>query len=478
MEKFLHKLDTVLDKRPLFDWSKPRWGDLVLSIYWLYDRTQEPWLLDLAAKVHKQGQDWRGHFADFKYKEKMEKSKLDYCTHGVNNAMALKQPAVWWRQSNDPADREAPAEFIKTLDTYHGQATGIFTCDEHYAGLNPSQGTELCTVVEYMFSLETLLSITGQSEYGDRLESITLNNLPAAFKPDMWAHQFDQQANQVLCRDDNDCIYTCNSGNSNTFGLEPCTTNMHQGWPKFASHLWMRKGQDGIAAVAYAPSSVRTKIKNTNVQIDLDTDYPFSDKLDFTVKTDKPVEMSLSLRIPGWAQSPQLIVGKDKPITPVAGTFYKIERLWTGKTHLVLRLPMPLNIQRRYHNSVALQRGPLIYVLKIDSRWKYLKGEKPHADWEVYPKSNWNYALTLDTNQPEKSVKFSSRSAGKNLFTPEGAPVQAKVFGRRIPQWTIEKNAAGPLPESPVESSQPLEELTLIPYGCSHLRVTEFPVLK
>ena len=42
-----------------------------------------------------------------------------------------------------------------TVNTYHGQVTGIFTGDEVLAGKNPSQGTELCAVVEYMFSLET-----------------------------------------------------------------------------------------------------------------------------------------------------------------------------------------------------------------------------------------------------------------------------------------------------------------------------------
>jgi hypothetical protein len=84
----------------------------------------------------------------------------------------------------------------------------------------------------------------------------------------------------------------------------------------------------------------------------------------------------------------------------------------------------------------------------------------------------------MDTNQPDNSIKFKSRFVGRYPFTPEDAPVRAKVRGRRLPQWTIETNAAGPLPESPVDSNEPLEELTLIPYGCSHLRITEFPVLR
>ena len=50
---------------------------------------------------------------------------------------------------------------IELLDRHHGQVTGMFTGDECLAGKNPLQGTELCSVVEFMYSLEHLFSVFG-----------------------------------------------------------------------------------------------------------------------------------------------------------------------------------------------------------------------------------------------------------------------------------------------------------------------------
>ena len=75
-------------------------------------------------------------------------------THGVNNGQAVKSGPVWSLVSGKLYDWRAVMHMIAELDKYHGLPNGMFSCDEHLAGLNPSQGTELCTVVEYMFSLE------------------------------------------------------------------------------------------------------------------------------------------------------------------------------------------------------------------------------------------------------------------------------------------------------------------------------------
>ena len=104
--------------------------------------------------------------------------------------------------------------------------------------------------------------------------------------------------------------------------------------------------------------------------------------------------------------------------------------------------------------------------------------ELPHADWEVYPTTDWNYGLDVDGATLADDVHFHEHPMGDLSFSPEGAPVSARVKGSRVVQWQVGEGSAPDVPPSPVASSEPLEELTLIPYGCTNLRITEFPVLE
>ncbi|MEW6753893.1 MAG: hypothetical protein AB1505_23375 [Candidatus Latescibacterota bacterium] len=129
------------------------------------------------------------------------------------------------------------------------------------------------------------------------------------------------------------------------------------------------------------------------------------------------------------------------------------------------------------NNAMAVKQ-PGVWWRQSGEEWRQVGGEAPHADYEVHPTGPWNYGLQVDPQQPDRAVEVTLGPVGECPFSPEGAPVCLHVRGRRLPQWGLERaNAAQPPPPSPVASSEPLQELTLIPYGCTCLRVTEFPVL-
>jgi DUF1680 family protein len=338
-----------------------------------------------------------------------------------------------------------------------------------------------------MYSLEMLTAILGDPKFGDRLEKVAFNALPATFSPDMWSHQYDQQVNQVVCRINEDHVWTTHGPESNIFGLAPnygcCTSNLSQGWPKFAANLWMHTEDEGLAAAAYAPCLIHTRVKDVPVTVEAFTDYPFREDIIVKIRADNPVSFPLYLRIPEWAAETSIEI-TGRPVSfPEAGSYFKIEKKWQGEEDIKLLFPMKPRATRRYNNALAIERGPLIFSLKIGEEWKQVNTDKPHrelphADWEVYPTTPWNYALDIDEKTLEEDIVFEEHPVGKNPFSPEGAPISAAIKGQRIESWTLLNGSAAPPPKSPVEAGAALESLILIPYGCTNLRITEFPTLK
>jgi uncharacterized protein len=486
-EASLRALASGLAQHPLFNWGKYRWYEGLIPTFYLYERTGEPWLLDLARTLRAQGTDFVALFrGDEITAPTPRRGRWVWDKHVVNTGMAPKAAALSWRLDQRADDRAFPHEMLALLDRHHGQVTGMFSGDECLAGRNPVQGTELCAVVEFLYSLEILTSAFGDPAFGDRLERVAFNALPATFTPDMWAHQYDQQVNQVQCTINPDHMWTSNGPESNLYGLEPnfgcCTSNMHQGWPKLAASLWMATPDDGLAAVAYAPCEVRTSAGGVRVTVLTETDYPFRDTVTITVTPERPAPFPVLLRVPGWTEGATLQVPGEPAVSLAPAAFHRVAREWHGSTTLTLRFPMRPRVSRRYHGALAVERGPLVYSLLMEEAWTRVNADKPHrelphGDFEVRPASPWDYGLRLDPDAPDDGITFAEAPIGDQPFSPQGAGMRATVEARRLPDWKLEHGWAGEIAPGRPRSDEPVENVALIPYGCTNIRITEFPRL-
>jgi DUF1680 family protein len=505
MDRYFRYQAANLQSRPLSMWGVPRAAENILAVYWLYEKTGEAYLTKLAELLFEQSYDWVKFYEKFPFKTSMseympwkefravfksqpmdfdqeEKNPLYssyHASHVVNVAMGLKYAAMKFMQTGDKAYAENVKKGFEQLMKYHGVAYGLFTGDEHLNGTNPTQGTELCAVVETMFSFEVLTRTFGTVWTCDNLEKLAYNMLPAAIKSDYWGRQYDQQANQVMCSETERRWY--NNGNkANLFGLEPnfgcCTANMHQGMPKFVASMWAGTSDGGLVAVAYGPNRFSGRIGGKRVELEQQTDYPFSGEIDIRFSLpDGEAEFPLYLRVPGWAAGTGISINSRACEQIQEGSFHRIMQTWSTGDAIHISMPMKARITQWYKRSVSVEVGSLLFSLGITEVWKRTGEGESLADWSVLPASKWNFALGLNGEGNLQSAEYIYKKMPIQPFESFDSPIELKVKGKEIDQWKLDGAQAGDLPQSPVMANGKSQELTLVPYGAAKLRITQFP---
>lgn len=475
LSKFLGFVRATIEEQPLRSWAESRGSELLLCILWLYKKTKDDELLKLADIVASQTLDWTDIFYDFPFWRKVD--EWDLRTHVVNVAMGIKMPGILYELYGEDIQREAVHRGIDSLMTYHGQAHGMFSGDEWLSGTHPSQGVELCAVVEYMYSMEQLTRIFGEGRFGDILEKVAFNALPAAISKDWTSHQYDQQVNQIMC---NVAPRSWTNGpDANVFGLEPhfgcCTSNMHQGWPKLASHLWMAESSGGLAAVSYAPCCVKAIVAGgVAAEVRVGGEYPFRDEVAIELTLERPAAFALSLRIPGWCKAASLTINGEAIALDAVNGYARVNREWHDGDKLLLKLPMEVITLSRNLYAVSVERGPLVYAMPIAENWQLLQEREMFHDWELYPSSPWKFGLLADT---AFEVMESGKAIPYQPFDASASPIRLKASGKLVRDWKMEGNNAGTPPLNPNTEGQPVTELELVPYGSAKLRIGEFPLL-
>jgi hypothetical protein len=469
----------ALPGRPLRDWGKARAGDDMETAFWLYNRTGDAFLLDLADLLKKQAYDWVAihHQNQFQWFGDDFHPK-----HNVNIPQAMKLPPVYWLRSGAKEDRESIYEGQRQLMRDHGTSFGINSGSEFLSGTSSGQGVEFCSIVEQMLSDETSLQILGDPALGDHLENLAFNALPAAWTKDIRGYQYYTLANEVIAKrsangflqDYDDALLPGPHS-----GCHCCCYNVHMGWPKFTQNSWAATADNGLAVLAYAPTTVSANAgqgAGSPVRIVEETGYPFEEQVRFTVKPETPTAFPLKFRIPAWCAKPVVKVNDKKQGGVKPGTFLTLARTWTSGDVVTVDLPMPLRAVKGVNNSLHITSGPLLFSLRIKEQWTIATREKSgFHEYEITPESPWNYALAIDPKNPVASLTLTRLPMTESPF--QNPPVTITAKAQRLPDWGLAaygRMALDP-PYSPVQSAEPVQSITLAPFGALSLRVTDLP---
>ena len=451
-------------KVKIFDWGEYRWFETFIAINFVKERFDPDWLYDLAKLLSEQGKDYND--VTELWKRPLNHWRLD--THIVNLCMMLKHEAV----SHDILGKEYidnAEKLYKILYEYNGTPVGLFTGDECLSGTSPIQGTELCSVVEQMYSYETLFAATGDEKWAQRLEVIAYNALPATISEDMWTHQYVQMSNQMACVTfPGRSLFRTNNSEAHLFGLEPhygcCTANFNQGWPKFALSAFMHNG-DTVINSMLLPSSLCCD----KADISLDTEYPFVNTMKYKVCAKK--DFTFEIRIPSFAKN-LTVDGAAVNCENLKFFFKKGE-----EKEFVVCFDTLSYIEKRPHGLNTVKCGSLVFSLPVSYEKKMLEYERhgverkfPYCDYELYPTSDWSFGLSSD------EILVERRGISTCAFSENSPAVVAKVKVKKI-DWGYEDGfdtVCAKIPESN-KATEDEREIEFIPYGCAKLRMTELP---
>ena len=482
---------TVADAVFLKDyWENSRGGDNLFSVYWLYNITGDPFLLDLGTKIHRNTANW------------MDDSTLPNW-HNVNVAQCFREPATYYMQTGDPAMIQASYNAFNLIRRAFGQVPGgMYGADENarMGYIDPRQGTETCGFVEQMASDEIMLRITGDPFWAENAENVAFNSYPAAVMPDFKGLRYITCPNEVVSDSKNHSPGIQNAGPflaMNPFSSRCCQHNHSQGWPYYVEHLALATPDNGVAFALYGACTANLKVANNiPIVIQEETNYPFEEQVHLTINTTNKVEFPLYLRIPSWCKRATIkingVVQGEKPET---GNYAMIKRAWSNGDKIVLELPMELSLKQWEvnKNSVSVNYGPLTMSLKIkeryekidskaaaigDSKWQEGADATQWPTYEIYPETPWNYALQINKQNLQQNIKVVRKpwSSDDFPFTAGSVPIEIHAKGQRIPSWKIDKyGLCGVLPDEKAGKADKVEDIILIPMGAARLRISSFP---
>ena len=457
-----------------------RAGDALPAIFACYERTKEPWLLDLAFRV------WRHR----------RRPQIFAAQHTVNFAQLFGYGTVMSRLTRRPSDRDSAAFwFDLQMKAWGATPRCGYASDEQVrvGCTDPRYGTETCSWAELIRSFGLVGEVTGETVWADRTEDVMFNWYPIAFTPGWKELHYITAGNQVNLDARTDHNYfnrppmaAYSAGTS----YRCCQHNASFGLPHFCESLVRTDADGALVFWLYAPHRGRAALSGgRTAEWRLTTEYPFRETAHLTVSG----ASKLRFRVPGWCRAFEVRDGaRTLARTETPGGWLDVSDVADGAE---LDLSMTAECAwRTYprHGGLSVERGPLTYALGFEpvvSRvprpqfaWdgaKWYPEERVSSDdatretmvqMELPSGARWNFALDRDA-----PPRYRTRPFTEDCFRLAAAPAEIVVKGRALAEWTLQDNQPAELQDSPAYTTAPAEDIRLVPMCCARLHVTVFP---
>ncbi len=476
------------------------------TMLWLYEKTGDRRFARLSEQA------WKGfnrRYPDYASADKNLNRDIPIASHGVTFNETAKLPALLYLYTGKKAYLKSSVSGYRKVEKYHMLSDGVHSSAESFRGKDPMDSHETCDIVDYQWSLGYLLMATGNARYADIIEKGTFNAGFGAVLKDFKATQYFSCVNQVVATS-NSNHNPWRTGNQR-MAFRPihvpecCSGNSTRILPAYSGRMWMGL-KNGIAAVCYGPSSVGfLAVNGARIKVVEETGYPFSEVIRFKFFMKASCRFEFRFRVPGWCKEASLFInGKRRAGKLAAGTFVPLRRTFKDGDLLELRLPMTVLAKRHAGGGVSLERGPVLFALPVKEKRSVEKlpglSTKKFPALNLLPVSKWNFALDLKSSGGNIILEHSD--AGGFPFDPDSAAIKLKVPAREVRGWKViesgtcvrqepgkpelQRLSKGKFRLTPPLPPQKglkkrlggLKEITLIPYGCTLLRLTVLPEVK
>lgn len=445
---------------------------------WLYQQTNDAFFIEKAENTYKA-------FCSRKSPFTMQAFLSDEVpiVHSVSSFETLKIPVILYINTGKKEYLDAAIHGIQKVYKYHGLADGIPSGNEAHDGNMPNEVHETCCVSDAQWALGYFLQATGDVQWADLMEKICFNAAFSVVWKDFKSLQYYSSPNQVIAKNNSSfCMYVGGQDRMAyriAHGPACCNGNMNRMIPLFCSRQWMKKGDNGIVAAMYAPSSFTTKLKGSKNEITIqeETNYPFEETIRFRMKMKRSTPFSFWLRIPQWCKGASITVnGQAADIVCKAGTFVEVQRKFSDGDIIELKLPMKAKSVSMPYDGVAFERGPLVFSLNVKAQeeiteTRELDGIKFQSRI-LTPLSEWNYA-PVDT----ENIEVVNSNDYNNIWNPEMTPVRLKVKAVTVTNWQLYRDNFTPYMPSVIRKGEE-KVIELVPVGTTVLRMTVFPDIR